>query len=207
MSDLIAPSTPSVGGHSSAAPGGYGPPPGGPPPGGYGGGFGPPGFPPQGGGFGPPGTPPPGGFGGPGGFGAGGSGPSGFGGDRTQAEGRIKPPAITLLVFTVIGMLLQLFSLAMNVLGTGMSAANDADVSQLVSGATGIVMNVVGLLAGGFCIFAFLKMMKLQSRGLALTAVIFSMLPCLGSCWCVNLWVGIWALVVLSEQSVKDAFQ
>ena len=170
-------------------PGGYGPPP----PGGYGGGgFGPPP------GFGP--APGPGGFGGP--------PPPGYGGggDRFAAEAKVKPAAITLMVFTVIGILMQVVSLVLNILGTGMSVANNSEASQLMSGAMGIVMNIVGLLAGGFCIFAFLKMMKLESRPMAFTAVIFSMLPCLGSCWCVNLWVGIWALIVLSDPNVKTSF-
>jgi hypothetical protein len=179
-------------------PGGYGPPP----PGGYGGG-----------GYGPPAGFGPGvGPGGPGGYG----GPPGFGGngDRFAAEGKVKPAAITLIVFTVIGMLMQVFSFAMNILGTGMGVANSANgrggdqdvAAQLMSGVTGMVVNVVGLLAGGFCIFAFMKMMKLQSRPMAFTAVIFSMLPCLGSCWCVNLWVGIWALIVLNDANVKASF-
>jgi hypothetical protein len=175
-------------------PPGYGPPPAG----GYGGG----------GGYGPPGFGPPPGPGGPGGFGG---PPPGFGGgDRMAAEGKIKPAAITLMVFTGIGMLLQIVSLFMNVLGTGVNLANSGNnndaAAQLMSGVGGIVMNVVGLLAGGFCIYAFLKMMKLQGRGLAYTAIIFSMLPCLGSCWCVNLWIGIWALIAMSDQNVKASF-
>ena len=126
------------------------------------------------------------------------------------AEAKIKPAAITLLVFTGIGMLLQIVSLFMNILGTGVNVANgnggnDA-AAQLMSGVMGIVMNIVGLLAGGFCVYALLKMMKLQGRGLAYTAIIFSMLPCLGSCWCVNLWIGIWALIVMSDENVKASF-
>ncbi len=190
-------------------PAGYGPPPAG----GYGGGgYGPPGF----GGPGGPGGGGPGGFGagpgGPGGPGGFGGPPPGFGGgDRAAAEGKIKPAAITLLVFTGIGMLLQIVSLFMNVLGTGVNLANNGHnnsdaAAQLMSGVGGIVMNVVGLLAGGFCIYALLKMMKLQGRGLAYTAIIFSMLPCLGSCWCVNLWIGIWALIAMSDQNVKASF-
>ncbi len=178
-------------------PPGYGPPPAG----GYGGGYGPPGF------GGPPGGSggPPGGFGGPPpGFGAGG------GGDRMAAEGKIKPAAITMLIFTVIGMLFQLLGLGMHVLGTGMNLANNEGGSdaaaQLMSGVGGIVINVCGLLAGGFCIYAFLKMMKLQGRGMAYTAIIFSMVPCLGSCCWVNMFVGIWALVAMSDENVKASF-
>ena len=126
------------------------------------------------------------------------------------AEGKIKAPAITLLVFTVIGMLFQLLSLGMNVLGTGMNLANGGNsndaAAQLMSGVGGIVVNICGLVAGGFCIYAFLKMMKLQGRGLAYTAIIFSMIPCLGSCCWVNMFIGIWALIAMSDENVKASF-
>jgi hypothetical protein len=196
----------------SAAPGGYGPPPGG-----YGsGGFGPPGAPPPGG-FG---APPPGGFGAPpGGFG--GPPPGGYGGpdfnspaggggpfERAEAENKVKPPAITLMIFTVVGVLLQLFSLAVNVFSTGVSLANRNPMAeQLMSGAAGMAGNVLGLFGGAFTIFGCLKMMKLQSRGISYAAVIFSMIPCLGSCCYLNLGVGIWALIVLSDLNVKASFE
>jgi hypothetical protein len=199
----------------SAAPGGYGPPPGG----GYGsGGYGPPGAPPPGGfGGGPPGGfggGPPGGYGAPppGGYGGSGfNGPPGGGGggpyERAEAENKVKVPAITLMIFTVIGILIQLVSLGLNVFGTGVSLANNPEAAQLMSGAAGMAGNVIGLLGGAFTIFGCLKMMKLQSRGLSYAAVIFSMIPCLGSCWCVNLGVGIWALIVLNEPIVKASFE
>jgi hypothetical protein len=76
-----------------------------------------------------------------------------------------------------------------------------------MSGAVGAAGAVIGLLGGAFTIFGCLKMMKLQSRGLAYAAVVCSMIPCLGSCWCVNLGVGIWALIVLSDVNVKASFE
>ncbi len=179
--------------------------PGGPP------GYGPPGYPPPPGGFGAPpgpmgpsgfGPPPPPGYGGYGGF------------DPIGAAAKVKIPAIIMLVCTCIGMLLQIVSFFVNVLGTGAGIANggarggnngDA-VAQLMSGAIGIVGNVIGLLAGGFAIYGFLKMMKLQSRGLAYAAIIMSMIPCTGSCCYLNLWLGIWALIVMNDENVKGSF-
>ncbi len=177
----------------------------------------------QSGGYGPPGgpMPPAGGYGYPTGPGAPGApgfpgqtpgfAPGGppFGGDggRAAAESKVKPAAITLLVFSGIGILLQLFALAMNVLGTGLHVAGDAGAEQIMSGAAGVMMNIVGVAIGAFSIFAFFKMMNLQNRGLVMAGVILSMIPCLGSCWCVNLWVGIWALIVLSDENVKSAFR
>ena len=32
------------------------------------------------------------------------------------------------------------------------------------------------------------------------------MVPCLGPCYCINLFVGIWAIVVLADNQVKAGF-
>jgi hypothetical protein len=58
---------------------------------------------------------------------------------------------------------------------------------------------VFGLAIGGLTITGGLKMMKLQSWGLALTAAILAVIPC-NSCCCISLIPGIWALIVLSKQ-------
>jgi hypothetical protein len=60
---------------------------------------------------------------------------------------------------------------------------------------------VYGLtLAGG------IAMLRRQGRGLAITAAILAMLPC-GVAFLVGLPVGIWALVVLFNPDVADAFR
>ena len=109
-------------------------------------------------------------------------GPSGFGppppgyggGDPNAAREKVKLPAIIMMVCTIVGMVFQVVSFFMNVLGTGVGLANgganggnDA-FTQLMSGAIGMVGNAVGLIAGGVCIYGFTKMMKLQSRGFRL---------------------------------------
>ena len=144
-------------------------------------------------------------------------GPGGFappphgGFDPNAAMEKVKVPAIIMMICTIIGMVFMVVGFLMNVLGTGLGVANGGaggnDVLvQLTTGAIGIVGNCIGLLAGGFCIFAFTKMMKLQSRGIAYTAVIMSMIPCTGSCCYLNIGVGIWALVVLADDNVKASF-
>ncbi len=134
----------------------------------------------------------------------------GPGGDPTYAASKVKAPAITMLICSAIGVLLQLVSLAMNILGTGLSAAGSSGSSDqfaaLMSGVVGMVFNVIASLVSGFCIFGLLKMMKLQSRGLSYAAVILSMIPCFGACWCLNLPLGVWALVVLADPQVKQSF-
>lgn len=69
-----------------------------------------------------------------------------------------------------------------------------------------IVFAVVVLIVGVIIILGALKMKKLQSHGLAMTASILAMVPCLSAC-CPGLPIGIWALIVLNNPEVKAAFR
>ena len=145
-------------------------------------------------------------------MGQGGFAPPPHGGfDRNAAMEKVKVPAIIMMICTIIGMVFMVVGFLLNVLDTGIgvtkggAGGHDA-LLQLTEGAIGIVWNCIGLLAGGFCVFAFTKMMKLQSRSLAYTAVILSMIPCTGSCCYLNIGVGIWALVVLADDNVRASF-
>jgi hypothetical protein len=121
----------------------------------------------------------------------------------------VKAPAIVMMVCAGLGAALQLVAMIMNILGAGVAASQgtQSGLEALTSGVVGMVGNVIGILMTGFCIFGLLKMMKLESRGLAYAGVIASMVPCTGSCWCLNLFIGIWALIALSDPTVKDAFR
>ncbi len=135
---------------------------------------------------------------------------------------RLKVPAILLVILGVLGLLftvigpflkasmmdtmLQVFE-KMNVplnadQRSQMVAAKTAGLglSDIFSLALGLAVNTV-ILVGG------LKMMKLQSWGLALASAILVMLPC-GSCCClIGLPIGIWAIIQLNKPEVKSAFR
>jgi hypothetical protein len=49
------------------------------------------------------------------------------------------------------------------------------------------------------------RMRQLKSYGLAMVASILALLPC-GIAWLIGLPMGIWALVLLRDPSVRDAF-
>ena len=68
----------------------------------------------------------------------------------------------------------------------------------------GVIKLVIAAL-NAFVLFGAIKLMRLQSYGLAMAACIVAMLPC--QCCCLfGLPFGIWALVVLSKPEVKSAF-
>jgi hypothetical protein len=130
--------------------------------------------------------------------------------DRTAAEQRIKGPAIGILVTAVVGGLWALASLAMNLLGAGlapMAGGSEEIWVQATSGVYGAVMSLIGLGVAGFLVWGGLKMMRLESWGIALMACILAMVPCVSPCCLIGLPFGIWGLVVINDQAVKQAFR
>ncbi len=65
---------------------------------------------------------------------------------------------------------------------------------------------IVGSLIGIVIALGAVKMKNLQSYGLAMTASILAMIPCVSPCCLLGLPFGIWALVVLGRPEVKSAF-
>lgn len=142
--------------------------------------------------------------------------------DPVATAARLKLPAIILIIFAVLGFLLTLASPFMkkfmiesmthffeqanvqlppesrNQLETAANAGFQLqDVFGLV---LGLVVNSV-ILAGG------IKMLKLQTWGLCLAAVILIMLPCGASCLCcLGLPLGIWMVILLNKPEVKSSF-
>lgn len=129
-----------------------------------------------------------------------------------KAEGMVGAPAIGLIVTAIIGILYQLVSVVMNLLGTGIGAfaaasGDSSGMGSLFGGVLGLVFNVVWLLMGGLVIFGALKMKKLESYGLSMAAAVIAALPCTSPCCFLGLPLGIWAIVVLMNQDVKSAFK
>ncbi|HEY2083291.1 MAG TPA: hypothetical protein VGI88_10935 [Verrucomicrobiae bacterium] len=68
-------------------------------------------------------------------------------------------------------------------------------------------MNLIVAALNGFVLFGAIKMLRLQSRSLAIAACIVSMIPCTVGCCCIlGLPFGIWGLVVLNKPEVKSQF-
>jgi hypothetical protein len=130
--------------------------------------------------------------------------PIGGGDPRAAVSG----PAIFLLVVGGIGVAWQLLMLVLNILGTGLNVMGGGRGSgfAMMQGGVGIVFNIIGLCVGGLIIFGALKMKNLQSYGLAMTASVIAMIPCVSPCCLIGLPAGIWALIVLLKPEVKAAF-
>lgn len=123
---------------------------------------------------------------------------------REQALRAVKAPAIALVIYAAVAETLTLVSLLWQMIAQESfenAMAQQPEWARKMSFALSIIVLVLIpiVLIGG------LKMMKLQSHGLALAAAIVAMLPL--TCCCVfGLPIGVWALIVLLRADVKAGF-
>ncbi len=135
---------------------------------------------------------------------------------HNPAADKVKAPAIALMVTAGLGIVMIFFGIVMRFLGMA------GDTSQL-EGMEGmepliavlevtssmsymVVTSTIGLCVAGLIIFAAMKMMKLEMWGLCLGVSIAAAIPCISPCCCVGLPIGIWAVIVLLNDDVKQAF-
>lgn len=138
------------------------------------------------------------------------------GADRAAAAAKVNGPAIALMVTAGIGMLLQVINLLMTILGAGAGLAGLSGggsgnpemerIQALMGGGLGVVLGLFSLAIGVLIFIGAMKMKNLTSYGLAMAAAIVAMIPCLSPCCCLGLPSGIWAIVALVDQNVKNSF-
>ena len=88
----------------------------------------------------------------------------------------------------------------------------NAQIEQLMNQNTALIyfFSFLSLFIGILALVGAVKMLKMQTYALALTAAIISVIPCFGPCCCCSMLLvpfGIWALVVLFDAKVKLHFQ
>lgn len=161
---------------------------------------------------------PPSTVGAPAASGAGGGSVAGVIADPQRAASQLKVPAILILVLAGVGAVLSVAGLFIKgaileaVLNAGIPFDPNIRTQLEQSRAAGIGVSeifqaVLGLGINVLVIVGALKMLRLQSWGLAMTAAILIMLPCSGCCCLLGLPVGIWALVTLNKPEIKGAFR
>jgi hypothetical protein len=131
-----------------------------------------------------------------------------------RARQAVSGPATALLVTAILGIALQLLNLVLVLAGVGFMAAQqqagaagqNAQMMAFFRGTGAIVGAIVGSLIGIVIALGAVKMKNLQSYGLAMTASILAMIPCVSPCCLLGLPFGIWAVVVLGRPEVKSAF-
>jgi|SRR6266404_5617305 len=133
------------------------------------------------------------------------------------ARARVSGPATGLLVTGIIGIVVQVLNLGLVLAGFGFGAAQlnqpgapgapDAAYMAMFQGVGAIVAAIIGSVIGIVIILGANKMKHLQSYGLCMTSSILAMIPCISPCCLLGLPIGIWSVVVLSNEEVKRAFR
>lgn len=138
-----------------------------------------------------------------------------MGPDRNEMLSKVKGPALALMIVAGITFVLEILSIFANLLGISFMSAGDMSqfegmegmewMAPLMSGTFTVVLGVFTLVGAALIFFGAMKMKELQGYGLAMMAAILALIPCFSIC-CVGIPFGIWALVVLLNQDVKNAF-
>jgi len=143
--------------------------------------------------------------------------PSTPGISESIVDGKLKAPAIGILVTGVLGTGISLYGVLAGLAGfgnkteipPGMPPEAERFLKTYVSTleAFSVPLNLLALILGLLTLLAGIKMLQRRSYGLVMTGVILGMLPCLSPCCCTGLPFGIWALVVLSNPEVRNSFR
>jgi len=149
--------------------------------------------------------------------------PASTGGDALK---KVNGPGIALIATALIGAFFQLLNLLSTLLAgsdsgqladvmvemfeeMGLDSANTDMIVQAMQQST--LMTVIsvtfGLIISGLIFYGGMKMRKLESWGIALAASILALVPCISPCCCIGIPIGIWALIVLMDDHVKEAFE
>lgn len=137
-------------------------------------------------------------------------------GSKDAALQAVKGPAISLIVLASLGIAYYCFNAAYTLLVGGamfqrqMPPNISPELQHFIEGMRGPLAGVFSLVIAalnGLILFGAIKMLRLQSRSLAMAACILAMLPCTSGCCCIlGIPFGIWGLIVLNKPEVKSQF-
>ncbi|MDC0574530.1 hypothetical protein OAO39_01225 [Pirellulaceae bacterium] len=132
--------------------------------------------------------------------------------DDSAAKALVKPPAMILMILSIISIVLSVGILIFSAGQIDMAIFEDftrADPDEQEK-AVNVIGNVVGSILSIpfhiFFIFGCKKMMRLESKSVVWMMLILAVIPCCTPC-CVGLPIGIWGIVVMNDPIVKLAFK
>lgn len=124
----------------------------------------------------------------------------------SSARDAVIAPAVALLVAGIIGLVSMGGLTVLGTLGWLMEDAAHANAEEVAEFITGVLMFTVAALANAAIIFCAIQMQRLKSYALALTGAILAVIPGISPCCVLGIPFGIWALVVIHQPDVKNAF-
>jgi predicted Zn finger-like uncharacterized protein len=134
------------------------------------------------------------------------------GGRLSFAMESLSGPATALMVVGGIDIALGVLNFLAPVLGFSLMAGGPGGAGKaagnpdfMINMVSGFIQGILNLVFGSLIIFGAMKMKQAQSYGLAMTACVLAMIPCVNCC-ILGLPFGIWGITVLNKPEVKDAF-
>lgn len=134
----------------------------------------------------------------------------------SNAREAVAAPAILLMIVAIMGVLFSLLVIVATGEGVVQWLADNPNVppdlrEQLLNtprdATSSRLFYAFQALLSAVVFLGALKMKSLQSYGLAMAGAIAACLPCCGPCFgCLSLPLGVWALILLTRQEVKQAF-
>lgn len=138
--------------------------------------------------------------------------PPGQYGAPPQNSTKVQAPAIALIVVGALSLLGSIFGVINALIASPPVLPPDTpefarQIAENSIGPAAAMIQGLFILVALVILFGGVQMLRLKSRGLALTASILSMVN-FGSCCCIlGLPIGIWALVILLAADVKQLFE
>jgi hypothetical protein len=133
---------------------------------------------------------------------------------QAMATSRVSGPAVALIVVAIIGFVGHILITAVYGFMTANIAAGDHSFIQpgdnpkelLIGSVIFCGLGIFGMVADAVVLIGAVRMRSLRGYGFAMVAAVLALIPGISPCCLLGLPFGIWAIVVLSDASVKAAF-
>ncbi len=122
---------------------------------------------------------------------------------------RLKLPAIFMMIISVLSIAWMIFDFIMRIININagnVPVIGDNQQAAIIGAYIGAGIDVINVIAQIVVIAGCIAMLKGRGKGIAKTASILSMIPCITSGCCIlNIPFGIWAFVVLKDPAIERA--
>lgn len=126
-----------------------------------------------------------------------------YGSLTRYATAEVAEPAMGLVVATALAIGLQYLAFFDTLLKADTPAA---ETPVILSGTLGLLVNLAGCILGVVVLLGAIQMCRLENYRFAVATAIIATVCCLSPWFLLGMPFGIWALVVLCSQRVRDAF-
>lgn len=129
---------------------------------------------------------------------------------RRDGAAEVAAPALALLIVSSIWLVGMLLAMAFDVWllssGRAQNMPNALFDSKQTQVQIRLFLSVFVFASDILVLLGAYQMRRCKSYGMAMTAAVLSVIPCLAPCYCIGMPFGIWALVALRKPGVRESF-